>query len=138
MSALRQFLQYVQNLAPQAQVGPGSAGPQVCEAPAPASDPLAPAASGPKPKDDEGSLHLQTALDSKVTINKVGAGYLIALEMAKASQTVVIGEYEPIAEGLSLRELPIYVEDIVTDDRALVRIKYDPTRVQFTQRASNQ
>src|SRR5262245_50573237 len=149
MSALRQFLQYVQSLPPEARVGQESAGPQMGEAPPSASGPRASAAPGPKPKaekrppaskpkDEEGSLHLRTALDSKVTINKVGAGYLIALEMAKAGQTVVIGEYEEIAEGPSLRELPIYVEDIVTDDRALVRIKYDPTRVKFTQRASNQ
>jgi len=85
----------------------------------------------------EGKLHLQTALDSKVTVSKLGTAYLIALDMAKLGQCVRIGEYEPIASDPSLRELPIYIEDIVTDDRALVRIKYDAARVKFTQHAAN-
>jgi hypothetical protein len=88
--------------------------------------------------EDQGKLHLQTALDSKVTVGKAGNAYVIALHLAKSGQTVDIGQYESIASDPSLRELPIYIEDIVTDDRALVRIKYDAERVKFTQHAADE
>ena len=88
--------------------------------------------------EDRGKLHLQTALDSKVTVGKVGNAYVIALHLARSGQTVDIGQYEAIASDPSLRELPIYIEDIVTDDRALVRIKYDAERVKFTQHAADE
>lgn len=88
--------------------------------------------------DEQGKLRLQTALDSKVVVHKVGTAYVIALDMAKIGHQVVIGEYEPVASDASLRDLPIYIEDVVTDERALVRIKYDAARVRFTRYAANE
>jgi hypothetical protein len=116
----------------------GKAGPNFCgkigikfEKAKPAKAPAADKSA------DQGKLHLQTALDSKVTVSKNGTVYMIALDLAKSGQCVQIGEYESIANDPSLRELPIYIEDIVTDDRALVRIKYDAARVKFTQHAAS-
>jgi hypothetical protein len=88
--------------------------------------------------DDPGKLHLQTALDSRVSVSKAGNGYVIAIDLPKRGECIQIGEYESLASDPSLRELPIYIEDIVTDDRALVRIKYDAARVRFTQHAHNE
>ena len=87
--------------------------------------------------EDKGKLHLQTALDSRITVSKTGNAYVIALHLAKSGQTIDIGQYEGIASDPSMRELPIYIEDVVTDDRALVRIKYDAERVKFTQHAAD-
>ena len=86
----------------------GKAGPNFCGQ---ISVAFAKAKPAKKPEagkgDDQGKLHLQTALDSKVTVSKVGAAYLIALDMAKLGQCIEIGEYESIAKDPSLHELPI-------------------------------
>ncbi len=116
----------------------GKAGPNFCAKISVAFETAKPAKKPAADKSaDQGKLHLQTALDSKVTVSKLGAAYLIALDMAKLGQCIEIGEYEATGKDPSLRDLPIYIEDIVTDDRALVRIKYDAARVKFTQHATN-
>jgi hypothetical protein len=113
----------------------GKAGPNFCGKIGVAFAKATPA-KGDK-TEDQGKLHLQTALDSEIKVSKSGNAYQIALHLAKSGQTIDIGQYEAIASDPSMRELPIYIEDIVTDDRALVRIKYDAARVKFTQHAAD-
>jgi hypothetical protein len=115
----------------------GKAGPNFCGKIGVAFAKAKPVKGGKGNAEDQGKLHLQTALDSKVTVQKAGNAYTIALHLAKGGQTIDIGQYEAIASDPSMRELPIYIEDIVTDDRALVRIKYDAERVKFTQHATD-
>lgn len=85
----------------------------------------------PSPKGDDGNLHLRTALDAKVTTTKVGTGYLIALHLDPQAKPIVLGNFEALGKPDGLRQLPIYIEDFVTADHALVKIRYNPKLVKL-------
>ncbi|HEX5143941.1 MAG TPA: hypothetical protein VFW21_08740 [Mycobacterium sp.] len=74
---------------------------------------------------------LRTALDSRVRVVKDGDGYAVALELSAAEQSlalVKVAEYRSNA-STALRQLPIYLEDIVAQNCAVVNIYYDPGAV---------
>lgn len=80
---------------------------------------------------DPKPLKLRTALDSMVTVTKDESnGYEVYLSLDKAGGNVLIARYQILTSSARLEELPIYIEDVVTDKLALVRVQFDPKLVK--------
>lgn len=78
-------------------------------------------------QESQGTVKLRTALDSKVTVAKgEGDRYNIMLNLDAADERLVVASYKILGCGLSWKYLPVYVEDVVTDSVALVRIQFNP------------
>lgn len=74
------------------------------------------------------SPRLGTALDSQVTTESNGAGaytILLHLDDGGGERSVPIATYQAKA-SVTARQLPVSVEDVVTEGQARVRIKYVP------------
>lgn len=85
---------------------------------------VAPAAASPP---SPATVRLRTALDSQVTVSgDASSGYAIALSLAAAGESLIVARYRSLASGSSLRTLPVYIEDVVTERLALVRVQFDP------------
>jgi hypothetical protein len=83
-----------------------------------------------------GTVKLRTALDSKVTVAKKGTAYSIALHLGNGGRSLDIGEYELLQTvGPTLKQLPIYIEDFVTAELAIVKIQYVPAAVKLDLKA---
>jgi hypothetical protein len=79
-----------------------------------------------KPPEDP-SVKLRTGLDSKVTVSaEENNTYAVNLSLEGTEELQLVARYQITAESASLRDLPVYIEDIVTPSQALVRIQYDP------------
>jgi hypothetical protein len=92
-----------------------------------------------RPDPGPGALKLRTALDSKVAVADNGGGqYTVAVDLEAAGECVLVADYELRATSAQLHKLPIYIEDIVTDSLALVRIQYDPAFARVNVRAADE
>jgi hypothetical protein len=79
-----------------------------------------------KPPEDP-SVKLRTGLDSKVTVSaEENNTYAVYLSVAGVEEAQLVARYQITGESASLRDMPVDIEDIVTDSQALVRIQYDP------------
>jgi hypothetical protein len=89
---------------------------------------LGPAAATSAPR-------LRTALDSRVRVSGTPEQYTIGLDLdaPTGGQSLVVADYQPIA-STPLRRLPVFIEDIVTGDRAIVNIRRDPAAAVVTPR----
>ena len=76
---------------------------------------------------------LRTALDSLVRVSGTPERYTIGLELDAPAgrQSVTVAVYQPIA-STPFRQLPVFIEDIVTSDRAVVTIVRDPAAAIVT------
>src|SRR4051812_7862704 len=71
----------------------------------------------------EGAPQLRTALDSKLVVSPAGSGYSAALQFGE--QSVAVASYAPKGDT-PLNRLPVYLEDIVSGNEAVVNVRYDP------------
>ena len=78
---------------------------------------------------------LRTALDSRVRVSGTPEQYTIVLDLdtPAGGQSLAVADYRLIA-STPLRRLPVLIEDIVTADRAVVRIWRDPAAAVITPR----
>ena len=78
---------------------------------------------------------LRTALDSRVRVSGTLEQYSIVLDLdaPTGGQSLAVADYRPIA-STPLRRLPVFIEDIVTGDRAIVTIRRDPAAAVVTPR----
>ena len=79
------------------------------------------------------AARLRTALDSRVRVSGTPERYTIGLELDApgGGQSLAVAVYQPIA-STPLRQLPVFIEDIVTSDRAVVTIVRDPAAALVT------
>jgi hypothetical protein len=67
---------------------------------------------------------LRTALDSKLVVTPAGSGYAASLQLGEDAE-VTVATYQPKGDT-PLKRLPVYLEDVVTGQEAVVNIRYDP------------
>lgn len=117
------------------QPAPATTPRPLCKAPSSATGTApAPAATQHAPRAGERAqpLRLQTSLDSRVVVRATGTGEYSVLVEADG------GSLQPVAtlairdcHAQAPRTLPFYIEDLVTEDRALVRVRYDARHVDL-------
>lgn len=112
----------VASATPPAAEKPPAANPPPAAAKPPGTPPQRPAAA------DEPSA----PEDSKLSVQWSESGtYLILLRLEQLAQNLVIAQYTPRVQTSSPR-LPILIEGVITEESALVHIKYDPDIIQLT------
>lgn len=120
--------------APRAE--PSHAGPSPQAASPPAANAAAPSSATPSRAAQAGGraqpLRLQTSLDSRVLVRATGTGqYSVLVEADGGTQQCVATLEIRSSYPHGARELPFFIEDLVTEDRALVRVRYDARHVEL-------
>lgn len=105
-----------------------------------AADPVAPPVQAPtaaprqaaRAGDRAQPLRLQTSLDSRVVVRATEAGhYSVLVDTDGGAQETVATLSIRSCYPQGTRELPFYIEDMVTEDRSLVRVRYDARHVEL-------
>jgi hypothetical protein len=79
------------------------------------------------------SPRLRTALDSKLVVSPDGDGYAASLQLTSQGQPVTVPVVSYRAKGdTPLEHLPVYLEDIVSGNQAVVNVRYDPAAADVT------
>ncbi len=76
---------------------------------------------------------LRSALDSKLVVAPSGGGYVASLQLAGEGEpaAVTVASYQPKGDT-DLKRLPVYLEDVVSGNEAVVNIRYDPAGADVT------
>lgn len=77
-------------------------------------------------------LALRSSLDSRVQVHMAGTGQYDVLVRGLAGEPVKVASLSLHQSYVAAAQsLPFYLEDLVTEDRALVRVRYDARHVQL-------